>query len=234
MDIGGTLAKLCVFEMAGYPTEVTQYIRAHSTFGQTGIKNSDLTIHSTSCGGTIYFITFETERMEGAIELIRSLNLHDGISSMYATGGGAHKYAPLFQEGLGIELRQKDELHTVVRGLQFVVNELDDAVYTLHNVKFSSSGSEKLSVERVPVSLRSGVFPFVLCNIGSGVSIVQVNGSKPDQIKRIDGTALGGSTFFGLCRLLTQAKDFSESLDLADEGDGSKVNLLVRDIYGGN
>ena len=230
LDIGGTLAKLCVFEMDGHPTAVTEYIRANASFGMTGIRNSELTIKSRLCGGTIYFITFETRRMEGAIELIRSLDLHLGIRSMYATGGGAHKYASLFQESLGIELQQKDELKTVVSGLRFVVAELDDAVYTLRNVKFSNKGKEP--IEKVPISLRNNMFPFVLVNIGSGVSIVHVKG--PNEIERISGTALGGSTFFGLCRLLTKAQDFTSAMDLADEGDGSKVNLLVRDIYGGN
>ena len=150
--------------MRGHPTEVTQYIKANQTFGTTGIKNSELTIESTSCGGTIYFIVFETRKMEGAIELIQSLDLHIGIRSMYATGGGAHKYAQMFQERLGISLQQKDELRTVVSGLRFVVNELNDAVYTLHNVKFSSSGSQKNTTQRIPVSLRGSVFPFVLCN----------------------------------------------------------------------
>jgi len=230
LDIGGTLAKLCIFEMNEIPNARAEYIRANATFGETGIRNSDLTIQSAACGGKIYFVTFETRRMEGAIELIRSLDLHVGIQSMYATGGGAHKYAQMFRDGLGIELQQKDELETVVSGLRFVVSELNDAVYTLSNVDFSTPGAQP--TERVPVSLRESMFPFVLCNIGSGVSIVQVKGRN--QIQRISGTALGGSTFFGLCRLLTKAKDFSESMNLADEGDGSKVNLLVRDIYGGN
>ena len=230
IDVGGTLAKLCVFEMDGHPTAVTEYIRANASFGLSGIRNSELTIKSKLCGGTIYFITFETRRMEGAIELIRSLNLHVGIRSMYATGGGAHKYAELFKKTLGIQLQQKDELKTVVSGLRFVVAELDDAVYTLRNVQFSSSGV--VPIERAPVSLCDEMFPFMLVNIGSGVSIVHVKG--PNEIERVSGTALGGSTFFGLCRLLTKAQDFREAMDLADEGDGSKVNLLVRDIYGGN
>ena len=69
-----------------------------------------------------------------------------------------------------------------------------------------------------------------MCNIGSGVSIVRVD-SESD-FTRISGTALGGSTFFGLCRLLTGAKSFDEALDMASRGDASSVNLLVSDIYG--
>ena len=279
LDIGGTLAKFAVFEPSEESSNqslrsITEYIRSNETFGQTGIRNSDLTVHSAACGGTIFFITFETRRMEGAIKLIKQMRLNAGVQLMFATGGGAHKYADLFRDHLGIELRKCDELTTMIKGLRFVVSELSDAVYTLRNVEFNSSqpvspsgsgspnqrnspgpdvtastaavedksdGDGPLDrrgsmtsdkVVREAVSLRGQLFPFVLCNIGSGVSIVQVQ--SPDDIQRISGTALGGSTFFGLCRLLTKAKDFAHALDLADQGDSTSVNLLVRDIYGGN
>eukprot|EP00931_Biecheleriopsis_adriatica_P090236 TRINITY_DN64254_c0_g1_i1.p1 TRINITY_DN64254_c0_g1~~TRINITY_DN64254_c0_g1_i1.p1 ORF type:complete len:510 (-),score=95.73 TRINITY_DN64254_c0_g1_i1:41-1570(-) len=77
------------------------------------------------------------------------------------------------------------------------------------------------------------LFPFVLVNIGSGVSIVRVDGI--DKFERISGSALGGGTFVGLCNLLcSSSRDFSEASCLAVEGDSSSVNLLVEDIYGGD
>jgi type II pantothenate kinase len=278
LDIGGTLSKFAIFEpYAATSNEslnlITAYIKGHDTFGKTGQRNKDLIIESPACGGRVHFVTFETSRMEGALDLIKKGQMHVGIHSMYATGGGAHKYADMFRDHLGVDLLQTDELATVVRGLQFVVSQLDDAVYTLTNVDFSATpvaldaqrstaaaaaaaAAEEAEAEakaaaasasasaprrtrrqsmaptRVNVSLRGGLFPFVLCNIGSGVSIVQVK-SETD-IARISGTALGGSTFFGLCRLLTKAQNFADALDLADHGDSTNVNLLVRDIYGGN
>lgn len=50
--------------------------------------------------------------------------------------------------------------------------------------------------------------PFILVNIGSGVSILAVRGEN--DYKRISGTSLGGGTFLGLCRLLTRCKSFEE------------------------
>lgn len=277
LDIGGTLSKFAIFEPYATTSNkslntITAYIKANDTFGKTGHRNKDLIIESEACGGRVHFITFETSRMEGAIELIKKGGMHIGIRSMYATGGGAHKYADMFRSHLGVDLLKTDELVTVVRGLQFVVSQLSDAVYTLTNVDFSAPLSyndsesakwaipsnqnglhnakdeptptnlnnsaksnhrrDSISPTRINVSLRQGLFPFVLCNIGSGVSIVQVK-SETD-ITRISGTALGGSTFFGLCRLLTKAKNFADALDLADDGDSTNVNLLVRDIYGGD
>ena len=37
---------------------------------------------------------------------------------------------------------------------------------------------------------------------------------SPDSFVRLGGTSLGGSTFFGICSLLTGCKSFAEALDL--------------------
>lgn len=73
-------------------------------------------------------------------------------------------------------------------------------------------------------------FPFMLVNIGSGVSIIKVTGFG--KFERISGTSLGGGTLWGLLSLLTNAKSFDEMLDLSMRGDNSKVDMLVGDIYG--
>jgi type II pantothenate kinase len=48
------------------------------------------------------------------------------------------------------------------------------------------------------------------------------------QFSRVSGTAVGGGTFLGLCRMLTKATTFDEALELASAGDSRKVNLLVK------
>jgi bifunctional damage-control phosphatase, subfamily II, fusion protein len=76
-----------------------------------------------------------------------------------------------------------------------------------------------------------GVYPYLLVNIGSGVSMVRVDGEGKHQ--RVSGTNIGGGTFWGLCRLLTGKTDFDEILELSSQGDNSSVDMLVGDIYGG-
>ncbi|PSN54775.1 Pantothenate kinase 1 [Blattella germanica] len=71
-----------------------------------------------------------------------------------------------------------------------------------------------------------------IVNIGSGVSVLAVYG--PGNYKRISGTSLGGGTFLGLCCLLTGCNTFEEAIDLATGGDNTRVDKLVRDIYGGD
>jgi pantothenate kinase len=43
---------------------------------------------------------------------------------------------------------------------------------------------------------------------------------------------LGGGTYLGLCKLLTNLTKFEEIADLEKEGHVASVDLLVRDIYG--
>ncbi|XP_063799162.1 4'-phosphopantetheine phosphatase isoform X3 [Pseudophryne corroboree] len=75
------------------------------------------------------------------------------------------------------------------------------------------------------------IFPYLLVNIGSGVSIVKVD--TEDKFERIGGSSIGGGTFWGLGALLTKTKKFDELLQLAAKGQHTNVDMLVKDIYGG-
>ncbi|KAK7582669.1 hypothetical protein V9T40_014114 [Parthenolecanium corni] len=55
-----------------------------------------------------------------------------------------------------------------------------------------------------------------------------------EKYERIGGTATGGGIFWGLGSLLTKTKGFDELLKLAEKGEHRHVDLLVRDIYGGD
>ncbi|CAI5996367.1 unnamed protein product [Closterium sp. NIES-64] len=121
-----------------------------------------------------------------------------------------------------------------------------------------------LEGEKQFVEMHSGnIFPYLLVNIGSGVSILKVcehsqgvrafsrcasilkvcehsqGGASilkvdgPQQYERVSGTNLGGGTFWGLGSLLTGCKSFDKILELSQEGDNSAVDMLVGDIYGG-
>ena len=77
---------------------------------------------------------------------------------------------------------------------------------------------------------RSDIYPYLLVNIGSGVSMIKVSG--PRKYERVGGTSLGGGTLGGLLFLLTGAKTFDEMLAMAEQGDNKKVDMLVGDVYG--
>lgn len=74
------------------------------------------------------------------------------------------------------------------------------------------------------------IYPYLLVNIGSGVSMLKVTG--PRSYQRVGGTSLGGGTLWGLLSLLTGARSFDDMLNQAEHGDNTKVDMLVGDIYG--
>ncbi len=68
----------------------------------------------------------------------------------------------------------------------------------------------------------SDLYPYLLVNIGSGVSMLKVSGDG--NYERVSGSSLGGGTFWGLCRLMTKCRGFDEMLELSAKGDNSKVS----------
>ena len=132
----------------------------------------------------------------------------------------------------------------------YKVARSDEQLYVCENTSFTASEPLlKRYFSRAPVSgdaakivLKSMIddgahdeeplFPFLLCNIGTGVSIVVVNGEN--DFTRVSGTAIGGGTFWGLTQLLTNVDNFDEAMELASSGSAQRLHLLVRDIYGGD
>lgn len=73
-------------------------------------------------------------------------------------------------------------------------------------------------------------FPYLLVNIGSGVSIFKVESET--SFKRISGSSIGGGTYYGLCKLLTKSEEYKKVVSLTEKGDNRNVDLKVGDIYG--
>lgn len=77
--------------------------------------------------------------------------------------------------------------------------------------------------------------PYLLVNSGSGISTLLVNPTARSMV-RVSGSCIGGGTFIGLARLLTRNDEltYDEAIELTTLGDGTNVDLLVKDIYGGS
>ena len=108
-------------------------------------------------------------------------------------------------------------------GLDFFITEIPSEVFT-YNDATSTENSMRFS------PTRTDIYPYLLVNIGSGVSMIKVSG--PRTFARIGGTSLGGGTLWGLLSLLTGARTFDEMLAMAERGDNAEVDMLVGDIYG--
>lgn len=80
--------------------------------------------------------------------------------------------------------------------------------------------------------------PFMIVNIGSGVSVLKINESNGIfSCSRVGGTSLGGGIFIenlgffmGLARLLLDETDFEKLLDLASKGSNEAVDFIFEDF----
>ncbi|XP_065339315.1 pantothenate kinase 3 isoform X3 [Cloeon dipterum] len=239
MDIGGTLCKLVYFE----PKDITpdeaelevetlrnirRYLTKNSAYGKDGHRDTHLQMDDVVVRGrrgSFHFIRFPTSAMGKFLELAKDKGMATLVSSVCATGGGAYKFEKNFREVLNLSLHKFDELDSLLYGLQYVeMNNPTECYYWKHPTR--EDKCEKVNFDF------SQPYPFLLVNIGSGVSILAVYG--PGVYKRISGTSLGGGTFLGLCCLLTGCNSFEEAIELASKGDNTSVDKLVRDIYGGD
>ncbi|KAI1176486.1 fumble-domain-containing protein [Nemania sp. FL0916] len=200
VDIGGSLAKLVYFSREA---------------------------HSTEPGGRLNFHSFETDHIDDCIEFMRHLKDNQLALNgskpkdlcIMATGGGAFKYHDKIKKALGVDVLREDEMTCLIIGLDFFITEIPREVFTY-------SDPEPMQF----VQPESDIYPYMLVNIGSGVSMLKVDG--PRKFERVGGTSLGGGTLWGLLSLLTGAQTFDDMLDNAAQGDNSKVDMLVGDIYG--
>lgn len=136
-----------------------------------------------------------------------------------ATGGGAFKFYDKIHEALGVDVSREDEMECLMIGLDLFITEIPREVFTY-------SETDPMHF----VSPRDNIYPYLLVNIGSGVSMLKVTG--PRTYERVGGTSLGGGTLWGLLSLLTGAQSFDDMLELAGQGDNTNVDMLVGDIYG--
>ncbi|KAL3694170.1 hypothetical protein R1sor_007821 [Riccia sorocarpa] len=252
VDVGGSLVKLVYFSRqadpplvySGSPPGKSIKERDRAKEAEGGRKNPIL-------GGRLHFVKFETSKINECLDFIQSKRLHctnladsalfdpsvpgsgEGAIVKFlivdifplsiickATGGGAFKYAEVFKERLGVTFDKEDEMDCLVAGSNFLLRAIRYEAFT------------HLEGQKQFVQINHDeLFPYLLVNIGSGVSIIKVDGDGVFQ--RVSGTNLGGGTFWGLGRLLMNCKTFDEILELSQRGDNSSVDMLVGDIYGG-
>ncbi|KAF5924899.1 hypothetical protein HPG69_008573, partial [Diceros bicornis minor] len=242
LDIGGTLVKLVYFEPKDITAEeeeeeveslksIRKYLTSNVAYGSTGIRDVHLELKDlTLCGrkGNLHFIRFPTHDMPAFIQMGRDKNFSSLHTVFCATGGGAYKFEQDFLTIGDLQLCKLDELDCLVKGILYI----DSVGFNGRSQCYyfeNPADSEKC--QKLPFDLKNP-YPLLLVNIGSGVSILAVY--SKDNYKRVTGTSLGGGTFFGLCCLLTGCTTFEEALEMASRGDSTKVDKLVRDIYGGD
>ncbi|KAI3862127.1 hypothetical protein MKW92_020607 [Papaver armeniacum] len=233
LDIGGSLIKLIYFSRHAEDNFVND--KQNRTLDETLEVVSDDSINSCPVpGGRLHFVKFESWNIDECLQFIQSKQLCRNTGSrnwdseiqnndnviFKATGGGAYVFADLFKERFGVCLDKEDEMDCLVAGANFLLQAIRYEVFT------HLEGQKKF----VHIDQKD-LFPYLLVNIGSGVSIIKVNGDG--SYERVSGTHVGGGTYCGIGTLMTDCESFDDLIELSQRGDNKEIDLLVGDIYGG-
>ena len=254
----GSLAKLDAPDHQAALKELYEYMNSTRMDANNSnlLHDDGLSFYSSALGGRLHFLNFETRNMINVIDLLSMQGeAFHNVRSIACTGGGAHKYAAEVEEYLAVTLEQVDEFASTIRGMHYALTNVEDECYTYRpSNKDKDKGKDKESAsppgqkeytERVSLPpshfmKTKDQFPYLVVIIGTGVSFLKV--TSPGEYDRVTGTSVGGGTYWGLCRLLLHsatgagkgANSFQHILELAEQGDPKKVDLLVKDIYGGS
>jgi type II pantothenate kinase len=247
------LKRVCSIDRMDTPAHIAALDEMHRYMGETksyASVDDGLNFYSSLLGGRMHFLRFETRLMTTAIETLSTTGVTQNIRTIGCTGGGAHKYAQAISDQLDITVQETDEMECLIRGMHFAIMNIPAECYTyrsfgnaLENEKLEWIRDVKEVVRKITVPVYPTIggrrdpnaasqFPYLIVNIGSGVSILKV--SSTDKYERVSGSSLGGGTYWGLCRLFTRCSSFEEAMDMAETGDSKQIDMLVRDIYGGS
>ncbi|XP_026396881.1 pantothenate kinase 2-like [Papaver somniferum] len=220
LDIGGSLIKLVYFsrsEQSPAEEDDANLIKA--------LENTSHPVH----GGWLHFVKFETREINQCLDFIKFKQLHCQVGTdpenkqtaakVKVTGSGAHKFADLFMEKIGVTVEKEDEMDCLAVGANFLLKVFQNEAFT-----FIEGEKESVDIDE------NDLFPYLLVNIGSGVSIHKVTGDGTSEA--VDGTRIGGIACWGLGRLLTKCKSFNEIVELSKYGSLKRIDLFVEDTFG--
>uniref|UniRef100_A0A8D0DDU4 4'-phosphopantetheine phosphatase n=1 Tax=Sander lucioperca TaxID=283035 RepID=A0A8D0DDU4_SANLU len=153
----------------------------------------------------LHFIKFENAYIETCLDFVKDHLVNTETKVIKAT------------------VDKEDEMTCLIKGCNFVLRNIPHEAFV-----YAKHADSEFRFQ----TTQPDIFPYLLVNIGSGVSIVKVE--SEDKFERIGGSSIGGGTFWGLGALLTKTKRFDELLQLASKGQHTSVDMLVKDIYGGS
>ena len=137
-----------------------------------------------------------------------SVSCNDTVSAIY---GALGKYLH------DNEIQLDDIEHIMLTGIGAKGVKFIQGCLTTHVDEFIANG--------LGARFDSGLDHMVVVSMGTGTSLVRVDG---DDIRH-----MGGGTLLGLSRLLLDTSDIKEICQLAEDGNPTRVNLLIQDICKG-
>jgi type II pantothenate kinase len=225
VDSGGSFTKIVYFRPINAPSTLPSYVLREELPEVLPGIDPDPSLEITDAP-TLKFIRIPRHNSSEFMDFVSQTNLHGQfkIERLNITGGGAYRLASELKEKLHIDVEPLGEMEMIVNGLNFLMErDLSNEVYTV-------DPTTKEKTFGILDHIKDSCFPYLLVNIGSGVSILKVN--SHDSFERISGSTLGGGTFWALCRLLAKTDTYEQAQELSAKGDAKNVDLFVGDIYG--
>ncbi|VDK42574.1 unnamed protein product [Anisakis simplex] len=207
-DIGSSLVKIA------YSSSVS---RTKTNYDKTIRKHDSSVLR-------LHFLQFHIDKFRECLHFIQKECGPLHVKSAVCTGSGTAQYQNSIAKALGVEFYKVNEMECLVKGNNFLLNNVLDEAFTYdHHNQICKYSFETINTK--------SQFPYLLVNIGTGVSIYKVE--SDECFERVGGSSLGGGCFFGMGSLLTQINDFDALMRMAEEGDHRSMDILVSDIYGG-
>ncbi|XP_027964296.1 pantothenate kinase 4 isoform X2 [Eumetopias jubatus] len=222
IDIGGSLTKLAYYSTVQHKVaRVRSFDYSGKDAEQDHEPPYEISVQE-EVTARLHFVKFENTYIEACLDFIKDHLVNTDTKVIQATGGGAYKFKDLIEEKLRLRVDKEDVMTCLIKGCNFVLKNIPHEAFVYQK----DSNPEFRFQTNHP-----NIFPYLLVNIGSGVSIVKVE--TEDRFEWVGGSSIGGGTFWGLGALLTKTKKFDELLHLASKGQHTNVDMLVQDIYGG-
>lgn len=207
-DIGSSLVKIA------YSSSVS---KTKTNYDRTMRKHGSSVMR-------LHFIQFHIKKFRECLDFIQKECGPLRVKSAVCTGSGTTQYQDIIANALGVEFHKVNEMECLVKGNNFLLNNILDEAFTYDH----HNDVCKYSFETINTKSQ---FPYLLVNIGTGVSIYKVE--SDECFERVGGSSMGGGCFFGMGSLLTHTNDFDALMRMAEEGDHRSMDILVSDIYGG-
>lgn len=126
--------------------------------------------------------------------LLANRGIFGSVTEVGCTGGGAYKYGDEFHDKFGTKVVKYDEMECLITGLNFLMENDPAEIFIYPDGEDTTdprpfSGTAPLPD---PVVHRPGegetIYPYLLCNVGSGVSFVVVDQHSQERIAGSGGS----------------------------------------------
>ncbi|XP_076863917.1 4'-phosphopantetheine phosphatase isoform X5 [Brachyhypopomus gauderio] len=167
IDIGGSLTKLAYYSTVQHKVaKVRSFDHAakvgfqHESDGDPLYEISE----QEEITARLHFIKFENTYIETCLDFIKDHLVNTETKVIKATGGGAYKFKDLIEKKLKLKVDKEDEMSCLIKGCNFVLKNIPHEVFV-----YAKHADSEFRFQNT----HPDIFPYLLVNIGSGVSIVK-------------------------------------------------------------